>query len=94
MQMGSTAVGLDLAVEFVYVECHGQQQELCLHLYLSAQKKAPETHVLLEHAKGPLDLDGTVYSQQNSLVCIDAGFHLHALPLKVFGDVKVLATFF
>ena len=79
-------------MEFVDVECHGQEENLCLYLYLSAQEKTPEPHVLLEHAEDSFDLDGTVHSQENALVCIDSRFHLGALSLKGLGDMEILTT--
>ena len=92
--MGSTAVGLNLVVKFVYVECCSQQEELCLHLYLASQEKTTKTHVLFQHAKGPLNLNGAINPQKNTFVSIDALLHLLALSVKVLGDVKVLVSFF
>ncbi len=63
MQICSAAVGLDLVVEFVYVECRCQQDDFGLYFYLASQEKTAKPHVLFQHAKRSFNLNGTIYPQ-------------------------------
>ena len=61
---------------------------------ISPGQKTPEVHVLFNHGKNALRLNGTVDTEQVSFLCGNLLLHCFPLRQEVFGHVQPLCSFF